>query len=163
RHADVRGLSGRPRSRRRSGISFEGGVRGRRAPAARRLEGHRQGVRRQDQSVRACIPATACSVASATWTMSTIGIAGIAPAGAPTPLAPLREELTLHAGPRADDGAPTWTLHDPAANRFFRIGWAEFEMLSRWDVKDAQAIAARITHETALTISAEEVEAFAKF
>lgn len=95
--------------------------------------------------------------------MSTIAIAGAAPARAPTPLAPLREELALHAGPRASDGAPTWTLHDPAANRFFRIGWAEFEMLSRWDVQDAHAIAARIARETALTVSAQDVETFAKF
>jgi putative peptide zinc metalloprotease protein len=81
----------------------------------------------------------------------------------PKPLAPLREELTLHPGPRASDGSPTWTLHDPAANRFFRIGWAEFEMLSRWNLQEAGAIARRITRETTLTVSVEDVEAFARF
>lgn len=95
--------------------------------------------------------------------MSTIAVAGLAPASARAPLAPLREELTLHPGPRAADGAPTWTLHDPAANRFFRLGWAEFEMLSRWDLKDSRAIAARINHETALSLTAADVEAFARF
>jgi putative peptide zinc metalloprotease protein len=28
-------------------------------------------------------------------------------------------------------------LHDPAANRFFLLGWASFEMLSRWGARDA--------------------------
>ena len=31
----------------------------------------------------------------------------------PPTLPPLREELSLHAGPTAPDGAPTWTLRDP--------------------------------------------------
>ena len=43
---------------------------------------------------------------------------------------PLRDELTLHEGPRTRDGAPTWTLHDPVTNRFFRIGWLEFPGMS---------------------------------
>ena len=44
-------------------------------------------------------------------------------------LPPLRQELTLHAGPDQQDGSPGWVLHDPAANRFFLLGWASFEML----------------------------------
>jgi len=42
----------------------------------------------------------------------------------------LREELRLHPGPPAADGAPTWTLQDPSCNRFFRIDWPTFLILS---------------------------------
>ena len=40
----------------------------------------------------------------------------------------LREELHLFAGGCDAEGAPTWTLHDPVRNKFFRIDWQTFEM-----------------------------------
>jgi len=78
-------------------------------------------------------------------------------------LPPLREELTLHAGPRAPDGSPTWTLHDPSRNRYFRIGWAELEMLSRWHLREVDAVAAAVAAETTIAATREQVEAFARF
>ncbi|MBF0370926.1 MAG: HlyD family efflux transporter periplasmic adaptor subunit [Magnetococcales bacterium] len=72
----------------------------------------------------------------------------------------LREELTLHPGPATRSGSPTWTLHDPANNRFYRIGWPEFEMLNRWQLGDALAIAQAIDQETPLACDAALVEAF---
>ena len=81
----------------------------------------------------------------------------------PARLLPLREELTLHAGPRTRDGAPTWTLHDPANNRFFRIGWLEFEILSRWDSGDMEAIATDVRRRTTLDVSVDHVETVARF
>ena len=51
----------------------------------------------------------------------------------------LRDELTLHPGPVAHDGAPTWTLHDPLRNQFYRLTWAAFEV-RQWGVTgDASA------------------------
>ncbi|WP_163833574.1 site-2 protease family protein [Spartinivicinus ruber] len=47
-------------------------------------------------------------------------------------LPPLRQEIQLVPGPRDQQGAPTWTLHDPASNRFFRLGWREFQLLANW-------------------------------
>src|SRR3569833_2605953 len=64
----------------------------------------------------------------------------------------LREELTLYAGPAAGNGAPTWSLLDPTRNQFFRIDWLTFEILSRWDMDDPQAIAASIRRDTTLDI-----------
>lgn len=55
--------------------------------------------------------------------MATIATAGLASVRTPTPIAPLREELTLHAGP------------------------------TRWDAKDASVIAARIARETAMCMT----------
>jgi putative peptide zinc metalloprotease protein len=78
-------------------------------------------------------------------------------------LPPLREELALYPGPRAIDGSPTWTLHDPARNQFFRIGWPEFEMLSRWDVGTAAALAERVRSETTLDLQGEDVGDLARF
>lgn len=75
----------------------------------------------------------------------------------------LREELSLHPGPRTPDGAPTWTLHDPAAHRFYRIGWAELEMLSRWQRGDAAAVAAAVAAETTIAATPGQVEGFARF
>lgn len=81
----------------------------------------------------------------------------------PRRVPPLREELTLHPGPRTRGGIPTWTLQDPATNRFFRIGWAEFEMLSRWDLGDPEAIARAVGRDTPLDVGPEQVEAFVRF
>ena len=43
-----------------------------------------------------------------------------------------REDLVLQQAPRGLDGAPHWNVYDPARNRFFRIGWLEFILLSHW-------------------------------
>lgn len=80
-----------------------------------------------------------------------------------TALLPLRQEIGLFPGPTALDGSPTWTLHDPSANRFYRLGWQEFEILSRWDGAGIEAIVARIRNETTLWIEREEVEEFGRF
>ena len=47
-------------------------------------------------------------------------------------LAALREDLSLQPASPGVDGTPHWHVHDAVRNRFFRIGWLEFELLSRW-------------------------------
>ena len=78
-------------------------------------------------------------------------------------LPPLREELDLLPGPVLPDGQPSWTLHDPARNQFFRIDWPTFEVLRRWHLGQAQAIADAVTQSTTLELEAEEVRAVADF
>lgn len=75
----------------------------------------------------------------------------------------LREDLGIYPGPRSPDGAPTWTLHDPAAHRYYRLGWLEFECLQYWSLADAQSIAEAIEHSTPISVEAVEVEEFARF
>ena len=75
----------------------------------------------------------------------------------------LREELTLHPGPVSPDGSPSWTLHDPVRNRFFRLGWLAFEILVRWDAGTPTEIATRVTEETTLEIGEDEVIELAEF
>jgi len=75
----------------------------------------------------------------------------------------LRQELTLHPGVRYAEGMPTWTLQDPVANRFFRLNWLDFELLSRWHMGDAEAIIADIASRTTLEPMVEDVENLIKF
>lgn len=77
--------------------------------------------------------------------------------------ATLRDELRLYRGPRARNGAPTWSLHDPVRNQFFRIDWATFEVLSRHGLGDPARIAERIRAETTLDIAVSDVEAVLRF
>jgi putative peptide zinc metalloprotease protein len=78
-------------------------------------------------------------------------------------LPPLRQELTLHEGPPADNGAPTWMLQDPVRHRYFRIEWQAFEILSRWHWNDAATIAAAIEAETTLQPSSDDVANVLRF
>jgi putative peptide zinc metalloprotease protein len=69
------------------------------------------------------------------------------------PLPPLRQDLALHAGPAASDGSPTWTLHDPAANRFYELRWAAFEVLSRWSLGSVGKVLDAVHAETTLRLA----------
>lgn len=95
------------------------------------------------------------------------GTAGMTAPGAAqrksAPLPPLREELLLHEAPRNHDGSPAWTLEDPGRAQFFQIGWAEAEMLARWHLGDAQAIANAVDADTALPLHVDDVNDFAQF
>lgn len=62
----------------------------------------------------------------------------------------LRQDINLYPGPRKPDGSPTWSLHDPVNNRFFRIGWLEFELLSRWHAGNAEALIQQVNTGTTL-------------
>lgn len=75
----------------------------------------------------------------------------------------LRQDLTLHEGPLAASGTPTWTLHDASSHRFYRIGWLEFEILSRWGMADAAAIAKDINDKTPIRADVSRVEAVKEF
>ncbi|WP_235986722.1 HlyD family efflux transporter periplasmic adaptor subunit [Pseudomonas triticifolii] len=82
---------------------------------------------------------------------------------APLCLPPLREELELFSAPTAGDGQPNWTLHDPVRNSFFRIDWLSFEILSRWQMAEADVIAADIARHTTLRPEIEDVLVMASF
>ncbi|CAA7619936.1 HlyD family efflux transporter periplasmic adaptor subunit [Magnetospirillum sp. UT-4] len=78
-------------------------------------------------------------------------------------LPPLRDELALLPGPASHDGGPTWTLHDPLSNRFFRLSWPAFEILSRWHLEDAAALAEAVRAETVLEVEPEDVAGVVEF
>ena len=69
----------------------------------------------------------------------------------------LREELDLLPGSALPDGQPSWTMHDPVRNLFFRLDWPTLEILQRWDMNDPERIAAHISEHTTLALTAEDV------
>lgn len=81
----------------------------------------------------------------------------------PRSLPPLRDELALLDGPAALDGAPTWSLHDPVRNQFYRIDWSTFEILARWHLGNPEQIAAAIEAETTLSLDEQDVAQVARF
>lgn len=75
----------------------------------------------------------------------------------------LREELSLLPGPALPDGQPSWTLHDPVRQLFFRLDWATFEILQRWWQGDVDAIAADVRAQTTLDLQADDVDRVSEF
>ncbi len=78
-------------------------------------------------------------------------------------LPPLREDVAVFPGPAAPDGAPSWTLYDPARHRYLRIGWLEFEALSRWALGRAEAVVEAIQAATPLRPTLADLGAIAGF
>ncbi|MCK9237944.1 MAG: peptidase M50 [Thiopseudomonas sp.] len=74
----------------------------------------------------------------------------------------LREDLRLYESGSDSEGAPIWAIQDPVTNRFYRIGWLEYECLLRWP-NEPQQIADEINATTPLRVDAEQVADFAQF
>lgn len=67
-------------------------------------------------------------------------------------------------GPAQSDGAPSWRIHDPVRNRFFQIGWLEFELLQRWqEGMSPLRLLDAVSRETTLHPSEEELEELLRF
>ncbi len=76
---------------------------------------------------------------------------------------PLREDIGLYRGPHRPDGSPTWTLHDPVRNLFFRIGWLEFQLLSAWSAGTVGAVIERVNRSTTLRATADRMAELLQF
>lgn len=75
----------------------------------------------------------------------------------------IREDLQLLQGPVAFDGSPTWNIFDPIRNRYFRIGWIAFELLSRWSSENVLTLLKKIKEETVCQVTKEDVKEFITF
>ena len=75
----------------------------------------------------------------------------------------LREELRLLPAAPNHDGSPAWMVNDPVSNRFYRIGWVDFELLLRWSMGTEAALIASVNAETTLTIEAADVAGLVQF
>ncbi len=78
-------------------------------------------------------------------------------------LAALRQDLGVFQASPEHDGSPAWNIHDPVSNRFYRINWAIFEVLSRWHLGSSQAVLTRIQQETTLQLHNEDIEGVVQF
>ncbi|MEQ8937879.1 MAG: peptidase M50, partial [Gammaproteobacteria bacterium] len=75
----------------------------------------------------------------------------------------LRSDLQLIEGPVALDGSPSWLIVDPIRNKYFSIGWAAFQLLSRWSIGKASDLLAAIKSETALESDQEDIKELIAF
>ncbi|HEX6859817.1 MAG TPA: HlyD family efflux transporter periplasmic adaptor subunit [Caulobacteraceae bacterium] len=75
----------------------------------------------------------------------------------------LREEIVVYPGPSNYAGEPSWTIHDPTRNRFFRIDWLTFEILGRWSYRDPAVIAESVSAHAPLHVTEEDVSGVARF
>ena len=76
---------------------------------------------------------------------------------------PLRDELRLLPAAHNRDGSPAWMILDPIVNRFYRIDWLDFEILSRWQLREVTQIVADVNAQTTLEIEPEDVNNLAAF
>ena len=81
----------------------------------------------------------------------------------PIALPLLRDDLELIEGPRAFDGAPTWTIHDPTRNRYFRIGHTAFQLLSRWSLGEGRQLIADVVTNTTAKTSEDDLRRLLQF
>ena len=75
----------------------------------------------------------------------------------------LRDELILFSASPNEDGTPAWVIQDPVSNRFFRIGWIDFELLVHWESHDETSLVQTVNEKTPLHVTAIDVKRFVKF
>ncbi len=75
----------------------------------------------------------------------------------------LRAELQILPAEHDSQGFPTWTIYDPPRNKYFRIGWLEFEILSRWQLRDFSKIIVDVNQQTTLSIDTEDTQSLLHF
>jgi len=78
-------------------------------------------------------------------------------------LAPLRQELSIVKAGSFWTGAPSWLIHDPVRNRYFRIGRQTLEILREWRCVPTARLAKLASRRCGRTVSEEEIVALAKF
>lgn len=78
-------------------------------------------------------------------------------------LPPLREDLQMIAGVSAADGSPTWVIVDPVRGKYFQIGWAAYQILSRWGSLSAEAVLAQIHAETTCRATTQDIDDLLRF
>lgn len=81
----------------------------------------------------------------------------------PTKVPLLREELRLIQAANNADGSPAWMIQDPINNKFYRIGWLDFELLLRWTMLDTANIVQQVNAETTLDADDENMAELVSF
>jgi putative peptide zinc metalloprotease protein len=70
----------------------------------------------------------------------------------------LRPDLEFHRGPDDEDGAPTYTLHDPVRGTFEKLTWVQAEILRRLRRPiTLTALQAQLTCQTTIDVSEPDV------
>lgn len=81
-----------------------------------------------------------------------------------TNLPGLRQDLQLLPAEPLQDGSPSWRIVDPLRNRYFEIGWTEFEFLKHWLEGEApEDLIQQISQNSPLNPSRDELDALIQF
>lgn len=75
----------------------------------------------------------------------------------------LRNGITVAFHDYDIEGRPQWIIHDAGRNKFFLIGWPEFEMFERWGENSKEAIIESINTDTTLHVDETDIENFSQF
>ena len=76
----------------------------------------------------------------------------------------LRGDIQLNEAPPEPEGGPSWTLYDPAANKYYKIGWMEFECLTRFkECVTGKELLSKLAAETTLRPEEEQIAALVAF
>lgn len=75
----------------------------------------------------------------------------------------IRKELRLIPAAHNEDGSPAWMVQDPICNKFYRIGWLDFEILVRWPLQQMATIVDAVNDETTLHIDEDDIKELIAF
>lgn len=78
-------------------------------------------------------------------------------------LVPLRRDLRLLPSSPDRDGRPAWTIHDPVRNRYYRVGPAQVECLSRWSLGTVGAVVDRVAAGSVYRPAPDDILALMQF
>src|SRR5688572_19754803 len=78
-------------------------------------------------------------------------------------LPPLRKGITFAFNDYDKEGKPQWLIHDANRNKFFIIGWVEYELLERWSIGNVEELVEAVQHETTLHVDEDDVENLLRF
>ena len=78
-------------------------------------------------------------------------------------LIPLRSDLEIMQSGRGKQGERIWSILDPVQNKFYRISWLEFEIISNWHLSDPKRILKSVSHRTTLKPTGEDISRIYQF
>ena len=73
-------------------------------------------------------------------------------------LPPLRKKLQFLRSAPTREGVPTWTIIDPARNKYFQIEWHVYQLLQRWQCGTIEKLVDVIARDTTSRITADDVD-----
>jgi len=81
----------------------------------------------------------------------------------PSKLPKLRPGISFSFGDYDWDGRPQWLIHDSGRNKFFVIGWSEYECLKRWEIGNAEELVDAVNIETTLHVDLQDIQNIIQF
>ena len=69
----------------------------------------------------------------------------------------IRDDIKVSKGASSDIGAPRYVIFDEIRNRYFNIGWLEYEILTRWKLENVGEIVDSINKNTTIEVNEQNV------